>query len=742
MTENIFFVQTDDINSRSVPLTMFTAFIGATTPLYCKEIVKSPKGVRQTIVLEDVQKGMLIRIGYNTYKDMLLQGQTVCINYGISKDGKLIKKANSPMEQAYIQIIEYNHKQEVKCRLLGITFHPDVYKIEADGGVLLVQAYNIVNNVYYMPPFVTGLDISEKAETITGVFKGHTGSLKVVNPNNRIKVMDYMFAKNLRITELDLTEFSTAGCTSMKGMFFQLGGYYAKKVEIKGVENFDTSEVTDMQGMFTAVTGLSALNLNSWNTSKVVNMSSMFFGCSGLITLFIRDWNTSSCLNFSCLFSGCVKLVHLDISMWNTSKGKSFRNCFYNCVKLSVLNVESWDMRSMQTCEHMFAYCRSLSKIVLNKWRSPDLVNTANMFIDCESLCYADLTGWLVQKLTKCDAMFSGCARLKSVSLEGWKTERLTSTSFMFCNCTALETLRVEHLNVSKVKNMTYMFKACTQLKHLMLKAWDLHSLVKSAGMFMSCQKLVTIQRPVTDFLCKESKTIEKIFSSCENLRELRIFLYERQEETKYSALGIPYKSNEYEVMLNGDVILKQLYGVNGIYYIPKFVTVCYQMNVCLKEYPSKIKVIKRGKLTNLRGFFADLKGVTEIDLTEFQLFGEDITSMFAGCSQLQTVYFGEWNLTGITSLSNLFLSCSSLESLDLSGWVTNKIENMHSLFDMCEHLKTLNLSGWSFKSVRRMDDIFCGCAALQDIIGFDFSGWYKKDFRDCNKRLLQKCSE
>ena len=42
---------------------------------------------------------------------------------------------------------------------------------------------------------------------------------------------------------------------------------------------FDTSEVTNMGGMFTGCSSLTNLDVSNFDTSKVTNMSNMFLNC-------------------------------------------------------------------------------------------------------------------------------------------------------------------------------------------------------------------------------------------------------------------------------------------------------------------------------------------------------------------------------------------------------------------------------------------------------------------------------
>jgi surface protein len=48
------------------------------------------------------------------------------------------------------------------------------------------------------------------------------------------------------------------------------------------VSGFDTSNVTDMYGMFYKCSNLTSLNVSGWDTSKVTGMGYMYYNCSSL----------------------------------------------------------------------------------------------------------------------------------------------------------------------------------------------------------------------------------------------------------------------------------------------------------------------------------------------------------------------------------------------------------------------------------------------------------------------------
>ena len=66
--------------------------------------------------------------------------------------------------------------------------------------------------------------------------------------------------------------------TTTRGWFYHLSAL----TTIEGIENLNTSVVTDMSVMFWGCSRLTSLNLSNFKTSKVTNMEGMFSGCSGL----------------------------------------------------------------------------------------------------------------------------------------------------------------------------------------------------------------------------------------------------------------------------------------------------------------------------------------------------------------------------------------------------------------------------------------------------------------------------
>jgi surface protein len=80
---------------------------------------------------------------------------------------------------------------------------------------------------------------------------------------------------------------------------------------------WDTSNVTDMNGMFYIVDDASAFNqsLNLWDTSKVTDMNGMFDGAESF-NQSLSSWNTSSVTDMSGMFDG-ASAFNQSLGAWN-----------------------------------------------------------------------------------------------------------------------------------------------------------------------------------------------------------------------------------------------------------------------------------------------------------------------------------------------------------------------------------------------------------------------------------------
>ena len=136
------------------------------------------------------------------------------------------------------------------------------------------------------------------------------------------------------------SSFSSARPTKCTYWFLFLGVL----TNIQGIENLNTSEVTNMGSMFANCVGLTSLDLSHFNTALVTDMESMFKNCTKLTTLDLSSFDTSNVETMSEMFSGCSALTTLTVaSGWSkiSSRSDRFKSCSPSTIHLVMDNDKS-----------------------------------------------------------------------------------------------------------------------------------------------------------------------------------------------------------------------------------------------------------------------------------------------------------------------------------------------------------------------------------------------------------------
>ncbi len=128
----------------------------------------------------------------------------------------------------------------------------------------------------------------------------------------------------------------------------------------------NTSEMTNMAGMFFYCSKLSYIGAYNFDTSKATNMWAMFYGCSALEELDVSGFNTSNVTDMTGMFCYCSSLTSLDLSSFDTSKSTSFNGMFYGCSGLTNLNLGGFDISSATDTQNMLAYCTGLKELTVS----------------------------------------------------------------------------------------------------------------------------------------------------------------------------------------------------------------------------------------------------------------------------------------------------------------------------------------------------------------------------------------
>ena len=462
---------------------------------------------------------------------------------------------------------------------------------------------------------------------------------------------------------------------------------FTQLTTIKGIENLNTENVTNMRDMFNTCKGLENLDLSSFNTAKVEDMGYMFSGSYGLTSLDLSSFNTAKVEDMSCMFSGCYGLASLDLSSFNTAEVTNMSAMFGNCSALTSLDVSSFNTVKVTNMSAMFSDCSSLNKIYVSDDFSTDKVSSSDgMFYGCTSLKKGDVsydsnkidhtmanctsgyftesnltpyvkwngdTNVLTFKVanyiegTAGECKFNeGAIALEGVDLKNnckkvvftpsFKQVTPTSCSSWFESFSNLTTIQgIENLNTKEVTNMMYMFYGCKKLTSLDLSSFYTANVTNMGGMFGSCSSLTSLD--LSSFDTAKVEEMSLMFGNC--------------------------------------------------------------------------------------------TGLTSLDLSKFNTAKVwEMGNMFGGCSGLTSLNLSSFNTANVKYMMNMFNGCKGLTSLDLSSFNTANVQVMSYMFNGCSGLTTIYVSdAFTTNKVSNSDGMFGGCYKLEGATSYN-SGKTGKD--------------
>ncbi len=273
----------------------------------------------------------------------------------------------------------------------------------------------------------TNINVSE-VKNMLGMFMWDMNAEFKVNPETGKKEIDT--EGTTTSMSLDFTGWDTSKVENMSTMF---AGFLATNIyrELKGIEDLDVSNVTNMYGMFEYTRGLKndqieqpeplKIDLSKWNTSKVENMAETFYGTGGLgseadaISLMISgvsNWNTSSVTNMDSTFRGSyLAYDSLDLSAWDTSKVTNMHGMFANLHaekpegKTTTLNLSGWNTSNVTNMSGMFGDATNPDQLGRGSGSHVDELNLTSVIKPINGKFYK--TGWDIRKVETMDRMFS-----------------------------------------------------------------------------------------------------------------------------------------------------------------------------------------------------------------------------------------------------------------------------------------------------------------------------------------------
>ena len=365
-----------------------------------------------------------------------------------------------------------------------------------------------------------------------------TGNIKVDSevylPQNS-RHMFHAFKGNL----LGADKFNTSEVTDMSGIF-----NYAKSVDAD-VSKWNVSNVTKMTGMFDGATSAKP-DVSKWNTSKVTDMVSMFFGAKSA-NPDVSKWDVSNVTNVINMFYGATS-AKPDVSKWGTSKITKMNWMFYGAT-LANPDVSKWDTSKVTDMAKMF-YGATSAKPDTSKWDVSNVTDMSGMFYGATS-ANPDVSKWNTSKVTNMWGVFYG-AKSATPDVSKWDTSKVTNMNSLFEGASAANP-DASKWNTSNVTDMSFVFKN-SGIKRIDFTKWNIDKVEESDKMFDGCANLEFVKTPsgfktdisgakddfrIVKFKKDSAASVEK---DSQNLNDK----YEINKDGDKDAIYHIYKKNKY----------------------------------------------------------------------------------------------------------------------------------------------------------------------------------------------------
>ena len=143
---------------------------------------------------------------------------------------------------------------------------------------------------------------------------------------------------------IDLTDIDISELDDLSGVFARLN-----KVEVIDISGWDTSNVRDMDAMFSQCKNLkNIIGIENLDVSKLKDANSMFYGCENLVELDLTKWNPVSLQYASYMFTRCSNLkIIKNIENWQLPNIMDVSSMFHDCTKLDV-DLSNWDLTNVK----------------------------------------------------------------------------------------------------------------------------------------------------------------------------------------------------------------------------------------------------------------------------------------------------------------------------------------------------------------------------------------------------------
>lgn len=578
---------------------------------------------------------------------------------------------------------------------------------------------------------------------------------------NTEKVQNFslMFYGQSKLTELDLRHFNTSSATTMYMMFsgtsslrtLDVSGWTNDKVTNMSYmfnyggntninfTNFNTSNVTDMTGMFADMRSAQVLDLSGFDTANVKKMANMF-GSSysstpmALKTVYVSDKFVVSEANSTvAMFSNARSIVGGAGTVFDGNLGTNAviddpdngRAGYFTLKDARYIRFNGNGADNQNSDGVMTSYYISTNtptNLKLNEFVRDGYVFTGwNTLPDGTGIPYTD--GQLMTGLEASKTPLTLYAR--------WRVGDSTLQTGANVN-SALRNVNANATTFTRYKNGTPDFTAIENERVISLSTstdktwvWSEGDTIywwseakpkfnaNSANMFQNMTKLTTID--LDGFDISTATNLNNFFKKCSSVEELDLTPFNGCEPTSVTSM---FEGCSSLTTVNLDKLNTS-----------KVVDFTSYLKGCSSLTSLDLSTINTSNATNLTSMLEGCSSITSLDLSKLNSIKvENMSSLFKDMSGLTTLDLSKLTTAKVTNMSNMFNGCHSIELLDVSPMNTALVENMSGMFRNLKNITTvktydtLETTKFTTSNVTDMSFMFAATVARDDLYNIDVS--------------------
>ena len=463
------------------------------------------------------------------------------------------------------------------------------------------------------------------------------------------------------------------------------------------INNWDTSQVTSMESLFSALRNSGAANFNSdisnWDTSSVINMRDMFRDANSFNQA-IGDWDTSSVTEMFKMFYNATSF-NQPIGSWNTSQVTHMGEMFRNATSFNQA-IGNWDTSSVTSMHSMFKDALAFDKPIntntvttsngsYQAWNTSQVTSMTKMFENATSFNQA-IGDWDTSSLTHMSGMFDGATSFNQF-IGGWNTSGVTYMGWIFYGATAFNQ-PIGDWDTSNVTNMSLMFYNAASFNQP-VDSWDTSNVSQMTWMFNGA---TDFDQDVGSWNIRNVTDMEKIFT------------------------GTSLSTANVNRAIIGWANTAELFGAqNGV--VVDFPSGSYYRPNAVDAHFTLISSPNGWDINGLVGQQAMIATDSNI---------HTLASEWVSNETEASLDYGEintWDTSQVTNMSGLFQNAVSFNS-DISDWDTSNVTTMENMFRDASSFDK-SLSNWDLTSIQNMSGMFVGATALSSVtIDDTLDGW------------------